>query len=171
MTLFRDHSRRRPLGVGYTEAANSNTPEDVDTGAVSVPPVVTPEILTPQSADEEPIMEMRASSKPASLVSMRLNKVIGINGQVLDFCNEAYDTIMGYDILQLFEARRQEERFRPTDIRAFHERLKQDRELTGTIRSWRSSMVFAIYPVYCKYVRIYGVPTRLTFFDPIEIVV
>lgn len=126
--------------------------------------------FTPRSADEIPIVKMWESPLPASIVSMRTEQVIAANLNVIGFCNEPYDEIAGYSVRQLFEQRSNDSRYQATDLTNFHERLKKDKVIHGEIQSWRSSGAFAKYPGTFEFHVIAGIPCRLTFFEPVEII-
>jgi hypothetical protein len=101
---------------------------------------------------------------------MRNFKVLDINEQVLNFVNESYDVIIGYDIQQLFE-RRQELSFQPDNVVNFHERLKKAKVLHTTLRSFRSSGACGTYYGTFKAVNVWHVPCRASFFESFDLAV
>lgn len=121
----------------------------------------------PKSYDDEITYEVLTNSKPASILSIRTNKVILVNRHVPNFTALLYDELVGSDIRDLFEERRG---LKPDDLTLFHERLIKDKSIHGTIKSFRSSGAFAIYPGKFEYKNFYGIPVRVSTFDPVEIV-
>ncbi len=120
----------------------------------------------PKSYDDEITYEVLANSKPASILSIRTNKVILVNRHVPAFTALLYDELVGSDIGDLFEERRG---LKPDDLTLFHERLIKDKTIHGTIKSFRSSGAFAIYPGKFEYKTFYGIPVRVSTFNPVEI--
>ncbi|MCA1992248.1 MAG: hypothetical protein LDL41_09430, partial [Coleofasciculus sp. S288] len=175
-TLFKFPSCRVPYSISYKFAANSPTlpnesgdsEQPVDESPIVVPQ--TSELVTPLDESEETIQEVRQSPLPASLLSMNNYKVLEINRHVLDFVNERYDVIIGYDVHQLFE-RRQELNFQPDNVVNFHERLRKAKVLNTTLRSFRSSGAFGTYYGTFKYKVVWGVPCRASFFESFELAV
>ncbi len=96
--------------------------------------------------------------------------MLDINEQVLDFVNESYDVIIGYDIQQLFE-RRQELNLQPDNVVNFHERLKKEKVLHTSLCSFRSSGAFGTYYGTFKAVNVWHVPCRVSFFESFELAV
>jgi hypothetical protein len=175
-TFFKFPGCRVPYSISYKFAANSpmraNESGDPDQ-PIDESPIEesqTRELVTPQNQSEEVIQEIRHSSLPASLLSMRNFKVLDINEQVLNFVNESYDVIIGYDIQQLFE-RRQELSFQPDNVVNFHERLKKAKVLHTTLRSFRSSGACGTYYGTFKAVNVWHVPCRASFFESFDLAV
>jgi len=121
----------------------------------------------PRTYDDEIIYKVLENSKPASILSIRTNKVLLVNRHVPAFTALLYDELVGSDIRDLFQERRG---FKPDDLTLFHERLIKDKSINGTIKSFRSSGAFAIYPGKFEYKTFHGIPVRVSTFDPVEIV-
>jgi hypothetical protein len=174
---------RKPLQAPYIFASNyessipAKTLQAIETGDFDEATIGPPErsikdILrfTPQKKEEEPYARMYDSDKPATILSMRNEKVIAANLHVVGFCQEPLDEIVGYNVRQLFELEPNHPRYQPTNLTAFHEELKQQKEFEGDIFSWRSTRIFARYPIRAEHHIIAGLNVRLTFFDPVEII-
>lgn len=156
---------------GKTLSSDPDAPE-----TMSIEPAPTLSIasalgFTPENKQEEPFAKLHASRQPATLLSMRTERVVAANLHVIEFCQEPYDDIVGYNVRQLFEVEADHPRYQPTNLTAFHERLKQEKVFEGDIFSWRSTRIFARYPIRAEHHVIVGGNYRLTFFSPIEIIV
>jgi hypothetical protein len=172
----------KPLQAPYIFAANypatipEATLQAIETGdfngEITPPERSVMDLLqfTPQSKEEEPFARMHESEKPATILSMRNEQVIAANLRVVGFCQESLDEIVGYNVRQLFEMEQNHPRYQPTDLTAFHETLKQQKVFEGEIFSWRSTRIFARYPIRAEHHIIAGLNCRLTFFDPVEII-
>ncbi|MGG6262906.1 hypothetical protein ACQ4M3_29075 [Leptolyngbya sp. AN03gr2] len=181
---FRWKGCSQAIKVPYSFAANfpkstiNQPPVDPEEPAAVEPEDIVPPPLTfaeivrmrPQHQEEEPFFRLWDADKPATILSMRTEKVIAANRLVVGFCPEQYDDIIGYNIRQLFEQEPNHPRYQPTNLTAFHEELKRTHEFEGDIFSWRSSGIFARYPIRAEYFVFAGGSYRLTFFDPIEII-
>lgn len=158
---------RAPFRVSYRFASNAGS-QDAGTHQSSEEalPHLEPTNWTPQDQSEETFLEIRQSPLPASLLSMDNLKVLQINPLVLTFVNERYDKIIGHDVRYMFERR---DDLVPDSVANLHERLKKQKALYTTLRSFRSSGAFGTYYGTFKFRYVWGVPCRLSLFEGFDL--
>jgi hypothetical protein len=170
------------LSVSYTSASNASEDFSEEAIANSTPnnppqplPKTTP--ITPSCKDEEIIALVQGECDfPASILSLRNNRILYINKKVLEtYSHLTLDTTIGKDIKPLFDPK-PNSKHQPDDLKVFHAKLWEryqdgDYKLReDTLRAYQSSGMFSITSgKFCARL-IWGCPVRVSFFSGLELI-
>lgn len=134
---------------------------------ISAPSIQLALPAEPKSKDDELIIWAQLNKKPTGICSLTTGKVLFMNSLMPEFCGLAYDQIAVPDISTQFEKKGERQ---PDDLTVFNERLIKDKEITGSMKAFRTSGAFGYFHGCYRFGFLNGIPVRISEYDSFELI-